>query len=846
MHAPARSPSPLPPLLQRTAIAAALLSMLSAAYAQNRNTLDSVVVTGQLSSIRKAVLAQDAANNILSVVSADDIGALPDINAAEALARMPGLSVQRDQGEGRYVSVRGLGPDLNTVTINGALVPAPENGRRGVSLDVLPSGLIRSLEVSKTLTPDMDANSLGGTIEVKTLSAFDLPGSLLTLAGGVGHDDLSKNNNPFGSLLWAGRLMDGKLGVAAGLSTERRKFASDDVETGGAWTNAGKLTAVEFRDYQPQRDRNALALNLDYRPSKETALFAKTFWSAFSDDEVRDRLTISNITGGAASEDSSFTARAERRLRQRKYTRDVKSLVLGGSQDMDLWKIEGRLGVSSANEDQPNAINDAQFRQNGVAGLSFRDTTQPQLTGPAKLYDASLYALNAITFQSRLSQDKENHGKLDLSRKFNWGEAQSVLKFGAKSSRREKTNDTDQWAFTSASPSSPNYWGAGPTTLAGFTTGSLVDFPQAIGVAIDPNTVRARVAGLDRAAATSVSASVVNDWRMNENIDAYYVQASTDFADWNVLVGARSETTRFDALGSQVSTTNLVTPSAVSRSYTHVLPNLQARYNWDADTSIRAAVTQAVVRANFSQLAPGVALSSPTEATIGNPNLNPLTSTNLDLGIEKVLGKDGVASLYLFQKDIKDFTYTTNLAGTGPWVGYTSALSAVNGDSARVNGVEIAYTHALRMLPGWASGLIVGANATFTNSSASLARFDKANNRTLARDVALPGQSDRVVNLMVGYETGPFSLRVASNTKSRYLLQTGADVVDASQDIWVDGQTQVDLSLRYQITKALSLGFEALNLNREKYYTYLGSAPYNAQNEQYGRTYRLSLTLSQF
>lgn len=104
-------------------------------------SVETVVITGQASSLSKSLIAQDASNKIISVISADDIGRLPDVNAAEALARMPGISVQRDQGEGRYVVVRGLGPDLNTVTINGALVPAPENGRRGVSLDVLPAGI---------------------------------------------------------------------------------------------------------------------------------------------------------------------------------------------------------------------------------------------------------------------------------------------------------------------------------------------------------------------------------------------------------------------------------------------------------------------------------------------------------------------------------------------------------------------------------------------------------------------------------------------------------------------------------------------------------------------------------
>ena len=174
----------------------AMLAAQSPAGAQTNQVTDnaaagiaasanSVVISGQRSSLRNAIAAQEQADNIVSVISSDDIGGLPDKNAAEALARLPGVSVQRDQGEGRYVSVRGLGPDLNSVTINGALVPSPESGRRAVALDVLPAGLIRSLAVNKTLTPDQDANSLGGTVEVKTLSAFDLPGKLLSATVGA-------------------------------------------------------------------------------------------------------------------------------------------------------------------------------------------------------------------------------------------------------------------------------------------------------------------------------------------------------------------------------------------------------------------------------------------------------------------------------------------------------------------------------------------------------------------------------------------------------------------------------------------------------------------------------------
>ncbi|MBT9526060.1 MAG: TonB-dependent receptor plug domain-containing protein, partial [Rhizobacter sp.] len=112
------------------------------ASAPTPQQLERVMITGQAAATDRALADQQAADNIISVVRSDGIGRLPDKNAAEALQRVPGVSIERDQGEGRYVRVRGLGPDLNAVTINGSLVPSPERDRRAVMLDVLPSSLI--------------------------------------------------------------------------------------------------------------------------------------------------------------------------------------------------------------------------------------------------------------------------------------------------------------------------------------------------------------------------------------------------------------------------------------------------------------------------------------------------------------------------------------------------------------------------------------------------------------------------------------------------------------------------------------------------------------------------------
>jgi TonB-dependent receptor len=356
-----------------------------------------------------------------------------------------------------------------------------------------------------------------------------------------------------------------------------------------------------------------------------------------------------------------------------------------------------------------------------------------------------------------------------------------------------------------------------------------------IGAALDPALIRARVAGLDRGKARLAAESALNDYGMREDIDAGYVQASFNRGPWTVLAGVRAERTRFTADGNEVAGST-VTPRHASRGYTNWLPTVQLRYDIDRATSVRAAWTNAVVRANFSQLAPGISLASATEATIGNPDLAPLRAHNLDAGIERILGGGGVVSAYAFHKDIRNFTYAANLAGTGRWVGYTTATSYANGDAARVAGLELAWQQPLRMLPAPFHGLLVGANATVTSSSADVK----------GRTIRMPGQAKRMANLMLGYEAGPLSTRIAVNYKSPYLLELGADANDPMQDRIVDTQKQVDFSLAWQLGKRWQLSFDAANLNNETYYVYQGVKGHNVQYERYGRTYKIGLKASLF
>lgn len=832
------------------AITAGLLAAagVHAAEAPTPVAESSVVITGQRASLARAIAAQEQADNIVSVISSDDIGQLPDKNAAEALARLPGVSVQRDQGEGRYVVVRGLDADYNNVTINGALVPSPEATRRAVALDVLPAGLVRSLEVTKSATPDQDANSLGGTVEVKTLSAFDLPGKLLSVGIAASHDGNTDQNSPSGNLLWAQRFMDGKLGIAAGISGEKRKFGSDNVETGGDW-DGQRLKGWEMRDYLPTRERRAGALNLDYRPDAATSYALRGFISRFSDQESRDRMTIGDFENDdeSVAEGELAPATVERRLRERKYTQEIRSVT--GSLDRRLneaWKLHLEAATSRATDKTPNAISDARFTNiESFEGVGFTNTRAPQLIAPAGVLEAANYELDSFAVERAYAKDRSNQLRLDLTRDFDAGSWSGAFKFGAKTTRRDKSTDTDAWEFGSDDPEDGDYWGAGPTSLSAFVSGKRIDYPFGnLGYTLSPDLVRARLAGLNRDGAVAIADSTLDDFKLKEDIDAAYFQTSLRSGGWSLLAGVRAERTRFQADGSQVNGDDEISPRTASRSYTNWLPGAHLRYDFDQATSLRAAWSNSVVRANFAQLAPGVSLDG-DEATIGNPDLNPLRSHNLDLGIERVIGNDGVVSAYVFTKDIKDFTYASDLAGRGAWADYSSAISYANGEKARVRGLELAWQQPLRMLPAPFNGLLIGINGAITHSRADIDSAD-GDGGIGSRSIRMPGQSNRTGNLMLGYEAGPFSARLAMNYKSPYLLELGEDVLDATQDRFVDTQKQLDLSMSFKIDKRWQLTFDASNLNNEKYYVYMGDKSRNAQHEQYGRTYKIGLKASIF
>ncbi|ROL89855.1 TonB-dependent receptor [Pseudomonas chlororaphis] len=829
-----------------TALAMAIASeRLSAAEADPSKTTEHLEVVGQAASIDQALKEQRSADSIKSVVHADGVAQLPDENVAEAAQRLPGISVERDQGEGRFVSVRGLGPDLNSVTINGTLVPAPESERRAVALDVLPSELVQSLSVIKTLTPDMDANSLGGTVDVQSLSAFDHKGLFYTGSSEASYDRNTHQTSPKFSGAVSDRfsLGDGidNFGVAAALSWQKRDFGSDNVETGGAWDfeQGAKLQEFEQRDYDISRERAGGGLNFDYKPDDLSSYYLRTLYSRYKDSETRNAASLEFAEPQAAGELGD--AEGKRKLKQREETQEIQSYVFGGERMFGLWTLSGQAGYSRSSEDSPGHIANAVFEGNDdFADSGFYDKDKPRPIVGQGFYDPGNFSLDKVEWEKQRTTDTEKNLRLDLARDYDLSGYASQVKFGGKVSRRNKDNDLDAWVYKDFDELG---FSDEQLNLDRFRKGSVDYRLGRFGPGISGGSIKQLIGGLDRDAFFDETESRVNDFKIREDINAGYLMNTVDIDDWRFIAGLRYEGTEFEAKGTG-ATDGEFQSTKTKRRYHHWLPGLHARYQLDKNTQVRAAWTKAVVRPTFGQLAPGFVIDD-DEASFGNPDLKPLESSNLDLGIEHFMGRAGTVSAFVFYKDIKNFVYNTDLAGTGAWTDFAEAHTFANGDSAKLYGLELAYSQKFDWLPAPWNGLLLGANATFSRSDAEIKGFDAASGVNRKRSIDLPNQSDTVGNLMLGWENEKLSLRLSANYKSDYLYEL-ASIDDKAHDLHVDAQTFVDFSARYSLTKSLQLSFEAQNLTDEPYFVYTGHRSYNGQYEEYGPTYKLGLTFTHF
>ncbi|MCB2072572.1 MAG: TonB-dependent receptor [Novosphingobium sp.] len=830
-----------------------------------------ILVIGQAANQASALSRKRAADTVSDTLTRDAIGQFPDQNVAESLRRLPGINILNDQGEGRFVSVRGLDPELNSTSLNGVRLPAPESDVRSVALDVVSSDIIESIEVKKSLTPDMDADTIGASIEIETTRAFDRKKDILTLKAEGSYNDFSGDVTPKGSVDFTRRISD-NVGLSGGISYYKRKFETDNIEADD-WSEDGGLVYAEelqYRDYDVERERISATLGFDFRMSDTTELYLRGLYSQFDDQEFRRRTTFkfdeAPSSGSGTTvvfDDADGEIELERDIKDRFESQKIRSLTFGGETDTGEWKAGYSVSWAKSSERESGSLDpttfDHKFEGDGLVVTVDQSNARTPLYSvsgnTADFFDPGAYELDDIEYTALSnSVDEEYAAKLDLGREFFTDNGSITVQAGFKGRWRDKSYNKQV-----------EFYEHDDLTLAdvlGEQTYRITDIGPVASYKGSTDFFLANRGSFELNEVDSQFDSAVEDYSVSEDIMAGYLLARYDSADLRVIGGVRYEHTSNDIAGNLVTLveedgtlpdgstatddTVLVAPVTFEKDYDHWLPSLNIRWEAQPDLIVRAAGYRSLVRPKLSKLAPRFAVEQndddEREGEFGNPDLKPYEAWNADLSLEYYLSGNGAISAAFFYKDIKNFIVDTNVDGPGTYNGiaYDEATIPINGESAEVWGVELSFAQAFTMLPSPFDGLIVQANYTYTDATGMVPNDGDPND---LRKITLPSTSKHTANITLGYEKGPISLRLAGTYRDKYLDELGDE---ADFDRYVDDHFQLDLSAKYRINKQVQLFYEWVNINDAKYFAYnnFGGRQNIYQYERYNWTMKFGARVS--
>lgn len=821
-----------------------------------------VRVVGQAAGKAAALSRERNALGNINVLSADAIGDFPDNNVAEALQRVPGLSLVRDQGEGRFAVIRGANASFNTTTINGMRVPAPEDDSRAVNLDVISSDLVESVEISKSLMPHQDADAVGGNIEISTLTAFDLGNTIKLSADGSYNETLEETSPRYsvtGTRLFSIGGGEDNFGVSASYNYFDREFAVDNIESGDSpfleSPQGGEFRSPESseqRDYQLSRKREGGTLNFDYRPNDTSSYYLRTLYSDFADNEIELEHEYLFEDGEVVQLDSRgglFTDGAvERRGKETTATREILTVVVGGENLVRQWTLDYKIGFGEASTSEPFSLGTALVAEGLDIGYDLSDSFKtPELFGvdTQALEDLDAYELDLVELESDETEEQEWSFEFNAARELYYGNYPGSLRFGAKARLREKFNDANNSNFEDF---------GGDFTLADLVGDEPRDYPLGrFGPAVDTERLRqfyfANVDNFEVNETDFLLDSQGEDYDLDEDIYAGYVVSEVNIDRWRIAGGVRVERTEIDQNGARAIVdegTNdgipTIEPFSGSNSYTEVFPNLHLLYEFNERWQGRASFTRTIARPGFEDAGARQLVEVSREddliervAEIGNPDLEPLFSNNIDVEVSYYSPAGlGAASLGVFYKDIEDFFVSTDIAGQSPFEDFDEVSVVLNGDSAEVWGVELAYVRELDFLPSPWDGMLVAANYAWIDSEAEVPFRDS--------DIPLPEQAEEVGNLSLGYDKYGLSLRLAANLRGKY-FDGAEDPEDPLLDRYVDDELRVDFTSKYAITDNLTAIFNVANITDQEFYAYLGDKRSQSQYDEFGRTFEFGVRL---
>jgi TonB-dependent receptor len=873
------------------------LGLATAAVAQETET-EEVVVTGRpiAESEAAALRIQRNSDQLVSVVASDTVGRFPDQNIAFAVGRLPGISIQRDQGQARYVSLRGAPTDWTTLSFDGINVVSPEG--RTSRFDNVPSALASQIVARKAVTPDMPGETLAGNINVITRSPFDYPGLKISGKLGAGYVTLGGGEEIDTNLVVSNRFLDGKLGVLVSGSYYKRNMVTDNFETD--WEAVSQDTQPGFEDrawpreienklYRLTRYNRSLSGRLEYRPTDEHSLFLSSIYTEYRDDELRvnvrwdvdDRQSGTPTTPCASRPNGGATVSGGNSgyadicagntpLQGTVYGIDfannyndlesvefISTHTLGGDHTFGEWDFAWRANYTqtedggdapaligydspSSRTARPSITYDLTDRDRQIVGL-FTTVQNPDgsFALGQRVRDIELFDVPLTSLRRRFGGAETNAYLLraDASRGIALFGLPVDVKLGVEWADRTKKDQDSLFTFRTA-----DIVAAGlPRSLSAIAMDKpyLGDFALGYDFRYH-NSARSR-ALVDQAIATGLQTFVpIFNYKVTEQFAAAYGMGTFNF-DWgNIVAGARIERTENTGTAPFTVDDDVRGLSTVSSDDTMVFPSVHLNWNLNDAMKVRFSVNTGAARPDYDDLAPSFEIDDEEQIIVGgNPLATPERAVGFDAYFEWYLQPRGIFSAGVFYKDVSDVLFGSSTRFGLDVVnepGFDRSdytfNTLLNGGDGYIAGFEIAYQQQAEALVE-RLGLPTWLGGFGVQLNATLAESEAETPE--GRKVRLPGASDLTYNAIGYYEMFGFSARLAYQKRTEWLNSLGGP--ERGGDNYWDHDDELDLSIRYQVNDNIEWFFDAANLLDGPGRRYNGTRARVSELEKFGERY---------
>ncbi|MGZ9898027.1 TonB-dependent receptor [Shewanella gaetbuli] len=842
-----------------SAVTALIGPKIALANEQVNNTnieepIEKIAVLGIRTSTINSVDQKRSSQEISDSITAEDIGKFPDLNVAESLQRISGIQISRSRGEASGIAIRGL--DEVATLLNGRNYFGGASDlsiNRFASFEDIPAELVGSVKVYKSISADLLEGGIGGVVDIERTNSLSLDG--FTLVGSVkGHyGDLAQDWSPRGSIVTGNNWdldNDQRIGVIFGFSYLERAFREDLVRNSKPTSIAGTFpsgtapadtiasASINASPAWGDRERTVYSVGVDFEASKNTSFYFDAGYTDYSTTQYRQEFVwgfdgknvtdadFSNVNGGnryPKSVDFSDMNFDVLSMIDDRYTTTYDAAI-GFENVNDSWALSGE--ISYVDTDNDTAFRNSRIRDNWNA-LPVVVSNAGSPSQPPSVDFKSFDYTNANNFnqvqwrhESRQLTADESAIKFDadffIDDSF-FTSIETGVRYARLNTLKNIQNnhvfDASGNTYGSDDPLNlvePSVWN---NFMDNYNGGN---FPSNY-LAINPKYLLSKDSQIRSQYGIGLQSEIENPrdyFDYSEETSAIYLKANFNDEFGGIFVSGnfglryvRTDTLAdyFFNTGNQDSSgSDIYETTNSSKDYDEVLPSFNINFELTDELMLRLAGSSTIARPHFGDMAPSLNLNyEQGRGTGGNPDLEPFTADSLDLSLEYYFGQGGLLSSAIFYKNVDGFLQTTenveNISGTDFVI-----LRKSNGESGKVQGVELSYQQFFDFLPSPFDGLGVQANYTYVDSDVPSPNPELPN-------ISLEGLSDNSYNLVAIYENDFFSGRLSYNYRSDFLVST---------EVEQEGFGQLDASLSYTINDNFRISLDALNLLRREHHEF--------------------------